>query len=273
VPKGQAFDFTPGDQVFNVGMKIRDLQHMVKNFKMIIEYDGTDYHGWQRQKEDRSVQGEIEKALLAMTARQVVLYASGRTDAGVHACGQTASFRCDTELAPEAIQKGLNSLLPDDIVIKDCRRVDESFHARYDARSKIYNYKMLNRCLPSAIGRQYALFIRRKLNTAAMRLAMAHIIGSHDFKAFEGTGSPRSHTTRNVMAVELTENADGQVTFKIEADGFLRFMVRNIVGTLLDVGLGKTTPEEFKKILESKDRSQAGATAPAHGLFLMEVKY
>jgi len=246
---------------------------MVKNFKMSIEYDGTDYHGWQRQKEDRSVQGEIEKAILAMTASQVILYGSGRTDAGVHACGQVANFRCETELAPEVIQKGLNSLLPADIVIKDCRRAAESFHARYDARSKIYHYKILNRNLPTAIGRQYAWFIRRKLNTAAMRPAMAHIIGSHDFKAFEGTGSPRSHTTRNVMTAELIENADDRVTFRIEADGFLRFMVRNIVGTLVDVGLGKITPAEFKKILESKDRRQAGATAPAHGLFLMEVKY
>lgn len=246
---------------------------MLKNFKMIIEYDGTDYHGWQRQKQDRSVQGEIERAILTMTARQVILNASGRTDAGVHACGQVANFRCETELAPEIIQKGLNSLLPDDIVIKDCRRVADSFHARYDAKSKVYHYKILNRNLPAAIGRQYAWFIRRRLDTAAMRPALAHIIGSHDFKAFEATGSPRSHTTRNVMAAELTEDADNLVTFKIEADGFLRFMVRNIVGTLAKVGLGKIPPDALKKILESKDRSQAGATAPAHGLFLMEVRY
>lgn len=246
---------------------------MVKNFKMIIEYDGTDYHGWQRQRQDRTIQGEIEQAILLMTAEQVRLYASGRTDAGVHACGQTANFCCETELTPEAIQKGLNSILPSDIVIQDCRSVHESFHARYDARSKIYHYKILNRSLPAAIGRQYALFVRRKLDTAAMRQAITHILGSHDFKAFEGTGSPRSHTIRNVMAADLIEKADGRLIFKIEADGFLRFMVRNIVGTLLDVGLGKISTEEFKKILESRDRSRAGATAPAHGLFLMEVKY
>jgi tRNA pseudouridine38-40 synthase len=246
---------------------------MVKNFKMIIEYDGTDYHGWQRQKQDRTIQGKIEQAILLMTAKQVRLYASGRTDAGVHACGQTANFCCETELTPEAIQKGLNSILPSDIVIQDCRSIHESFHARYDARSKIYHYKILNRSLPAAIGRQYALFVRRKLDTAAMRQAITHILGSHDFKAFEGTGSPRSHTIRNVMAADLTEKADGRLTFKIEADGFLRFMVRNIVGTLLDVGLGKISTEEFKEILESRDRSRAGATAPSHGLFLMEVKY
>ena len=246
---------------------------MVKNFKMTIEYDGTDYHGWQRQKQERTIQGEIEQALLLMTARHVRLCASGRTDAGVHACGQTANFCCETELTPEAIQKGLNSILPNDIVIQDCRSIHESFHARYDAKSKIYHYKILNKNLPAAIGRQYALFVRRKLDTSAMRQAIPHILGSHDFKAFEGTGSPRSHTIRNVMAADLSENPDGRLTFKIEADGFLRFMVRNIVGTLLDVGLGKINADEFKKILESKDRSRAGATAPAHGLFLMEVKY
>ncbi len=246
---------------------------MVKNFKLIIEYDGTRYHGWQRQKDDRTIQQEIEQALSTMTARQVTLNGSGRTDAGVHAFGQVANFRCETDLTQEIFQKGLSSLLPDDIVIKDCRLVDESFHARYDVKSKIYHYKILNRKVPTAIGRQYAWFIRRRLDTAAMRSAISHIIGSHDFKSFEGTGSPRSHTTRNVMAAELIENNDGSIIFKIEADGLLRYMVRNIVGTLVDVGLGKITPAEFKDILESKKRSNASATAPAHGLFLMEVRY
>ncbi|UCD78028.1 MAG: tRNA pseudouridine(38-40) synthase TruA [Desulfobacterales bacterium] len=243
------------------------------NFKIIIEYDGTRYHGWQRQREDRTIQQEIEIALSTMTARQITLNGSGRTDAGAHALGQVANFRCETDLSPEVFQKGLNSLLPDDIVIKDCRLVDESFHARYDVKGKVYHYRILNRQVPTAIGRQYAWYIRRKLDTAAMRSAISHIIGSHDFKSFEATGSPRSHTTRNVMAAEIIENTGGSIIFKIEADGFLRYMVRNIVGTLVDVGLGKISADEFKKILESKDRSQAGATAPAHGLFLMEVKY
>jgi len=246
---------------------------MTKNFKIIIEYDGSAYHGWQRQKQDRTLQGEIETALFTMTGQAVALQGSGRTDAGVHAYGQVANFCCETDLAPEIIQKGLNSLLPDDIVISDCRRVHETFHARYDAKSKIYHYKILNRHWPAAIGRQYAWYIRRKLNAAAMRSAMDFIIGSHDFKAFEGSGSPRSHTTRRVMAAELIENPNDMLIFKIEADGFLRFMVRNIVGTLVDVGRGKITAEEFKKILEAKDRSRAGATAPAHGLFLMKAKY
>jgi len=245
----------------------------LSNFKIIIEYDGTHYHGWQRQKYDRTIQQEIENALSTMTAEPVTLIGSGRTDAGVHSYGQVANFSCDTELSETVFQKGLNSLLPGDIVIKDCRRVDQAFHARHDAKSKIYHYRITNRDIPSAICRQYAWFIRRKLDTTAMHAAISHIIGSHDFRSFEGTGSPRSHTTRNVMAADLVEGKEGYVIFQIEADGFLRFMVRNIVGTLVDVGLGKITAAEFEDILASKDRSNASATAPPHGLFLMKVKY
>jgi len=246
---------------------------MLKNFKIIVEYDGTGYHGWQRQKADRTIQQEIEQALETMTAGQITLCGSGRTDAGVHAFGQTANFLCETDLSPEVFKKGLNSLLPEDIVIKECRLAAESFHARYDVKSKVYHYRIVNRKVPPAIGRQYAWFIRKRLDTAAMRYAISHICGIHDFKAFEGTGSPRSHTIRNVMAADLNENNEGSIVFEIEADGFLRYMVRNIVGTLVDVGLGKIIPAEFKVILESKNRSQASATAPPHGLFLMEVKY
>ena len=246
---------------------------MLKNFKLIIEYDGTNYHGWQRQKEDATIQGEIEKALWVMTRNHVILNGSGRTDAGVHALGQVANFRCDTNLEPDMFQRGLNSLLPDDIVIKACRRVDDAFHARYDAVSKIYHYSIFNNPVPAAINRQYAWSIRKRLDIQAMRLAASYIIGSHDFKAFEGSGSPRAHTTRHVMVADLVETDDLRLTFRIEADGFLRFMVRNIVGTLVDVGLGKTAPAEFNEILKSKDRTMAGATAPAHGLCLMEVKY
>ena len=246
---------------------------MPKNFKIIIEYDGTRYHGWQRQREDRTIQQEIENAVSTMTGSRVTLNGSGRTDAGVHALGQTANFLCETDLSEAVFQKGLNSILPDDIVIKDCRLVDAGFHARYDVKSKIYHYRIINRNLPPAIGRQYAWFIRRKLDPAAMRSAISHIIGSHDFKSFEGTGSPRSHTTRSIMAADLIEQEDGAVIFGIEADGFLRYMVRNIVGTLVDVGLGKITSAKFGDILASKNRRNASATAPAHGLFLVEVKY
>lgn len=245
----------------------------MRNFKIIIEYDGTSYHGWQRQKNERTIQEEIEKALLTMTGKKTVLTASGRTDAGVHALGQVANFHCDTDLSPQAFQNGLNSLTKNDIVIISCDIVDESFHSRFDAKSKTYNYRILNRNLPAAINRQYVWFIRKTLDLVSMRHATRHIIGTHDFKAFEGTGSPRSHTTRCVIKADIVEQENGLIVFEIEADGFLRFMVRNIVGTLVDAGLGKITSDDFKKILLSKNRSMAGATAPPHGLFLMKVKY
>ena len=246
---------------------------MIRNFKITIEYDGTCYHGWQRQKKDVTIQGEIEKALGIMTVKHIVVNGSGRTDAGVHARGQAANFRCDTDLLPGVFQKGLNSLLPEDIVIRECRQVEDTFHARFDVKSKIYHYKIYNHPVPAAMDRSYVWSIRKPLNIVAMRSAVSYFIGSHDFKAFEGAGSPRAHTTRHVLAADLIESDNRLLTFRIEADGFLRFMVRNIVGTLVDVGLGKTLPAEFKRILQSRDRTKAGATAPSRGLCLMEVKY
>jgi tRNA pseudouridine38-40 synthase len=246
---------------------------MTINFKLIIEYDGSRYHGWQRQKEDRSIQGEIEKALKTITGRSLTLIGAGRTDAGVHARGQVANFKCETRLEPATLRNALNALLEDDIVITGCEAVSSSFHARYDAKSKVYHYRMLNRPLPAAIGRQYSWFIRKALNHEAMRAAIAILIGSHDFKAFEGTGSARQHTTRHIHSAELSAQDNGLLVFQIEADGFLRYMVRNIVGTLVDVGLEKLTPNDFKRILASKDRSQASVTAPAQGLTLIKVNY
>jgi len=246
---------------------------MKSKFKLAIEYDGTAYHGWQRQKSDRSIQAEIEKALAVMTRQTVTLSASGRTDAGVHALGQTAHFTCDTTITPEAFLKGLNSLLPDDIVIQACEAVPESFHARYDARRKTYRYRILNRAVPSAVDIRYVWHIRQPLQVDAMQAAAAHLVGPHDFKAFEGTGSPRTSTVRTIFHAVLTKESDGYLLFEIEGDGFLRYMVRNIVGTLVEVGRGKITPDEFKAVLESKDRKQAGATAPPQGLFLVAVDY
>ena len=246
---------------------------MRKNFKLIIEYDGSSYHGWQRQKNRKTIQGEIEKAIMTITGKKIALTGSGRTDAGVHAFGQVANFYCDTEISPEVFQRGLNGLMPKDIIIKECNTVNEKFHARYDAKTKTYRYRILNRTTPAAICRQYAWFIKKKLDLDAMQSAILHIIGTNDFKAFEGAGSPRSSTKRRVINAGLQQKEKEYLIFEIEADGFLRFMVRNIVGTLLDVGLCKITPDDFKKILLSKDRNLAGATAPPHGLFLMNVKY
>ncbi|MCK4390603.1 MAG: tRNA pseudouridine(38-40) synthase TruA [Desulfobacterales bacterium] len=276
----------------------------MQNFKLIIEYDGTGYHGWQSQSNTCTIQGTIEDALKTMTGQSVTLIGSGRTDAGVHATGQVANFRVETRLTSDIFARGLNSLLPSDIVIKDCATVDETFHARYDARSKVYDYRVLNRPIPAALFRQYAWHVKKRLDLEAIRTAILCLEGQHDFSAFEAAGSPRSSGVRTIINVNLTghevqcfgarlrldglkrgtscqaarrnlapKDRDGYVVFRIEADGFLRHMVRNIVGTLVDVGLGKISPEAFKDILISKDRKQAGATAPAHGLCLEEVKY
>jgi tRNA pseudouridine38-40 synthase len=245
----------------------------MKNFKLTIEYDGTDYHGWQRQKSVRTFQQEIEKAICTMTGRKIAVVGSGRTDAGVHALGQVANFKCTTHLKPEEFFRGLNSLLPKSIVIRSCEQVHQNFHARYDVKSKTYQYRILNRKLPAAIQRQYAWHIRQRLDLAAMDRAAGHLVGRHDFKAFEGTGSPRSNAVRHVLTANFCRRDQDYLVFEIKADGFLRFMVRNIVGTLLEVGKGNISPQAFKEILASQDRSRAGATAPAQGLFLMEVEY
>jgi tRNA pseudouridine38-40 synthase len=245
----------------------------MNNFKLIIEYDGTAYHGWQRQAEEPTVQAEIERALAVMTRSEVTLIGAGRTDAGVHALGQAANFRCDTRLEPDAFLKGLNSLLPADIAVRDCRRVSASFHARFDAKSKIYHYQILNRDVRAAIGRHYAWFIQRPLNVRAMEQATAALVGRHDFKAFESSGSPRAHTVRHVLRATWVEEPDRRLVFHIEADGFLRGMVRNIVGTCVAVGLGRREPSEIEAILDSRDRRRADAAAPARGLFLVEVSY
>jgi len=246
---------------------------MLNNFSLTIEYDGTAYNGWQRQKTGRTIQGEIENAISVMTRQKVTLTGAGRTDAGVHALGQVANFVCDTMLEPGVFIKGLNSLLPGDIIIKDCVPARQKFHSRYDAKSKIYNYRILNREIPSAIGRHYTWFIRKKIDVDAMQKAAFHLVGTHDFKAFEGTGSPRKSSIRCVLRADVLLKKNDLIVFEIEADGFLRFMVRNIVGTLVCVGLGKLKSDDFKGILESRDRGNAGITAPPQGLFLVEVKY
>jgi tRNA pseudouridine38-40 synthase len=246
---------------------------MATNFKLIIEYDGTHYHGWQRQPNGSSIQQTIETALETMTRQKVTLIGSGRTDAGVHALGQSANFTCETRLSPDEFLRGLNSLRPGDIVSRPCRSIHPGCPARYDVLSKRYRYWILNQHLPSAIGRQYCWWVRAPLDIAAMQAAADQILGEHDFKAFEATGSPRGHTRRHVMLASWERQSRGRITFDITADGFLRYMVRNIVGTLVSVGLHKITPARFQEILKTLDRTRAGATAPARGLFLMEVHY
>ena len=244
-----------------------------KNYKIALEYDGTDFHGWQRQKHEPTVQAAIETALRAITSQQIIVAGSGRTDAGVHALGQVASFTCEVKLSDNDLLNGLNALLPDTIVVKKCRQVDRRFHARFSARGKTYRYRILNRRLPSAIDRRYTWHISRPLDRNAMRAAIDHIIGTHDFSSFQGAGSPRAHARRTIQRAELLEKGTDLLVLEVEADGFLRHMVRNIVGTLVAVGLGKIQAEEFDAILRSKDRSRAGVTAPPQGLFLVSVNY
>lgn len=245
----------------------------MKNFKLVIEYDGTRFCGWQRQKEDLTVQGVIEKALSTMTKQKINLTGSGRTDAGVHALGQVANFKCDTRLIPAVFEKGLNSLLPEDIVIRSCEWADIEFHARFHVKSKAYRYCILNRPLPKAVGRQYMWHVRRPLDIHAMKKGSRYFMGRHDFKAFEGSGSPREHTVRHVTTARISMGKDGKIIFDIESNGFLRFMVRNIVGTLVAIGMGKMAPEGIPEIIRSRDRSKAAPTAPAQGLFLISVNY
>ncbi|MDI6795696.1 MAG: tRNA pseudouridine(38-40) synthase TruA [Desulfatibacillaceae bacterium] len=241
-------------------------------FCIIIEYDGTNYFGWQRQPGAPTIQEAIEDALAHIVRQPVVLHGSGRTDSGVHATGQCAHFDADTNLAPEVLEKALNSLLPQDIVIRSCLSAASDFHARKSAKSKLYSYSILNHRQRSPVGRFYCWHIVKPLDITAMEKAAAHFTGTHDFGAFEAKGSPRSSSVRTVTQAKW--ETDGQhLTFFIEANGFLRHMVRNIVGTLVEVGRNRLAPDDIQRILESKDRGQAGPTAPAKGLFLRQVHY
>ena len=246
---------------------------MDRNFKLTIEYDGSTYFGWQRQKDPNTIQGTIEHALHTLTGRRVTLSGSGRTDSGVHALGQVANFHVETRLPSGEIHRALNAILPDDIVILSCDEMPAGFHARFDVVSKLYRYCLLNRPLPAAVGRQYAWHIRAPLNIQAMRSALVHLRGTHNFKAFEGAGSPRADSVRQVLKAELTHRNHGRIDFEIEGNGFLRHMVRNIVGTLIDIGNAKITPDDLARIRDTEDRSKASITAPAHGLFLVQVNY
>jgi tRNA pseudouridine38-40 synthase len=243
------------------------------NFKLIIEYDGSKYHGWQRQAHEPTIQSELETAIQIMVQQPVTLIASGRTDAGVHARGQVAHFHCQTRLSPAQLHRGLNSLLPDDIVIRECVDAPDSFHARYDARGKIYHYHILNNTIPISIGRQYIWHIERPLDAGQMALGIKALIGTHDFKAFESTGSTRDHSIRTIFDATIHVERDRRMIIEIFGNGFLRCMVRNIVGTLVDVGTGRLQPDRIEHILKSRNRQQAGTTAPPHGLFLMQVLY
>ena len=245
----------------------------MRNIKLLIEYDGTNYQGWQVQPKGPTIQGILEEKLGLLTGQPVQLFGSGRTDSGVHALGQVAHFKTQSQMDIRTIQRALNSLLPRDIVIQEVEEVDEGFHARKHSKSKIYEYRILNRNLRSVFHRGYVWYIPQKLNLTEMKKATQSLIGEHDFSAFRTVGSPTRTTVRRVIRAEWKRGRDGLIRFEIEANGFLKQMVRALVGTIVEVGRGKIDSEEFQRILDSKNRREAGPTAPAHGLFLKEVKY
>jgi tRNA pseudouridine38-40 synthase len=244
-----------------------------RNIKLVLEYDGSGYHGWQRQAGSLSIQEVVESRLGVMLGKRVGIRASGRTDAGVHAKGQVVNFHARTRLTPEEILRGLNSLLPGDIVVLSAEEVDESFHARFSALSKVYEYHVLNRPVPSALMRDYVWHVRRPLAVGPMKECLRRICGQNNFSAFMASGSGASSTERNMLRAELEQPQPDRLKFTYEANGFLRHMVRNLTGTIIEVGKGKWTTADFERIIESGDRKQAGMTAPGHGLYLISVNY
>jgi len=245
----------------------------MRNFKMIVEYDGTAYVGWQRQPNGVSIQQILEDAVGRITAGKVTLVGSGRTDAGVHAINQVANFKSPTRLPAEKIFRGVNSVLPPDVVVKNLEEVPLDFHAQRDVQSKVYVYRICNQTLRPVLGREYSWFIRYPLDMEKMREAAEYLPGTHDFSCFCATGSDVKDRVRTLTAITIETSPHGLIEITVEAKGFLKYMVRNIVGTLTEVARGKRRPEEMPEIIASCDRNIAGVTAPARGLFLKEVKY
>ena len=245
----------------------------MRNIRLLIEYDGTNYHGWQVQSNAVTIQEVIEKKIEVMAQQRVRLVASGRTDAGVHALGQVANFKTTSAIPVEGLQRGLNSLLPPDIVIRSAEEADPQFHAQYGARRKTYRYVILNCEVPSALCRNYSWHLSGPLDVQAMQEASGVLLGRQDFSSFQGADADTEDPVREVYRAEWSVEGKNFLHFTVEADGFLKHMVRNIMGTLAEVGRGKISVQEFERILAARDRRQAGITAPAQGLFLVEVKY
>jgi len=249
----------------------------MRTFKLTLEYDGTSFKGWQVQSpRQRTVQGEIEKALKRIFGKNIRLTGSGRTDTGVHAKGQVASFKSATKMPVDEILRALNGNLPPDIVVLVARETTAHFHARYDVRSKTYQYLILNQPVRPCLQRQTCWHVPQKLNLSRMRQEAQFLVGKHDFRAFMASDpaerDSHKNTVRRVKHLEITRKKD-LITISIEANGFLYKMVRNIVGTLVAAGKGQIPKGKVKDILKKKDRTLAAGTAPAQGLFLEEAKY
>ena len=244
----------------------------MRNIKLIIEYDGKGFNGWQKQPDRLNIQGEIEKAIEEITGEKVDLTASGRTDAGVHSLGQTANFKTDSKIPTEKFAKAINSRLKKSIVIKSAEEVDEKFHSRYSVKSKTYRYIINNSENGTAIYRGLEYHVPMKLDYEKMNEAIKYFIGEHDFKAFKASGTSSKSSVRKILDGSVRKEEE-RVIIEVTGTGFLYNRVRIISGTLLDVGLGKIKPEDIPSIIESKDRTKAGKTLPAHGLYLLQVNY
>lgn len=246
---------------------------IMKNYKMTIEYDGSRYQGWQRLKDtDKSIQGKIEEVLSKMCSHRVEIHGSGRTDAGVHAIGQVASFKIETKMSCEDIKNYLNEYLPEDIAVVDLWEADERFHARLTKCRKTYLYRINNSNISDVFERKYVYKVPEKLDVEKMKKAASYLIGEHDFLGFSSLKKVKKSTVRTIYDIRI-EQKDAEVRIFVTGDGFLYNMVRIIAGTLIEVGKGEREAEDVLRVLESKKREEAGFTAPAQGLTLYEVRY
>lgn len=245
----------------------------MRNIKMTIKYDGSRYKGFQRlQDNDMTIQGKLETVIRKMTEEPVEIIGSGRTDMGVHAYGQVANFKTTSEMTLKKMKAYLYEYLPEDIVVTNLEEADERFHSRYNAKSKVYLYKIYNNEVHDPFLRKYTNHIARKLDLNLMKEASKQLVGEHDFTSFVSSKSKKKSNVRNIHSIEIQEN-NNVIEIYVEADGFLYNMVRIIVGTLIDAGLRKKTVKDIEYMLKAKDRSVSSETAPSKGLCLYKVKY
>lgn len=245
----------------------------VRNIKMVIAYDGTNYHGFQRQKNALAIQEVLEDTMSSIFGHTVKLIGSGRTDTGVHARGQVVNFETTAKIPTGKMPIAVNSRLPRDIAVLSAEEVSVDFHARYSAEEKTYAYQLLVSDCPDPFTAPYVWQVKKSLKLDLMRDALQVIVGTHDFSSFEASGSAVRDPVRTIYEATLTEEEQRRVTIRFRGNGFLYHMVRNLVGTLVDVGLGRTSVADFSAILEARDRRCAGVTAPPQGLFLENVRY